>query len=68
MSKGATAGARFKPIIGPTCDALDEFSPGFLVPAHCTGRRATHALAACFPAAFIPNGVGTPYEFAATDA
>ena len=31
-------------------------------------RLATHALAARFPAAFIPNGVGTRYEFAATDA
>ena len=28
----------------------------------------THALAARFPAAFVPNGVGTRYEFAATDA
>lgn len=55
-------------VIAPTCDALDEFSPGFLVPAHCTGRRATHPLAARFPAAFIPNGVGPRFEFAATDA
>ena len=50
------------------CAALDEFSPDFLVPVDCTGRRATHALAARFPAAFVPNGVGTPYEFAASDA
>jgi hypothetical protein len=30
--------------------------------------RATPALAARFPPAFVPNGVGTQYEFAATDA
>ena len=31
-------------------------------------RIATHALAARFPPAFVPNGVGTRYEFAANDA
>jgi 7,8-dihydropterin-6-yl-methyl-4-(beta-D-ribofuranosyl)aminobenzene 5'-phosphate synthase len=37
------------------------------VPAHCTGWRATHALAARFPEALIQNSVGTRFEFAATD-
>ena len=62
------AGTAFEPIIGLTCDALNEFSPGFPVRAHCDGRRATHELAARLPAALIPNGVGTRFEFAATDA
>jgi 7,8-dihydropterin-6-yl-methyl-4-(beta-D-ribofuranosyl)aminobenzene 5'-phosphate synthase len=62
------SGRAFEPIIGPTCDALGELSPDFLVPAHCTGWGATHALAARFPQAFIPNSVGTRYEFAALDA
>jgi 7,8-dihydropterin-6-yl-methyl-4-(beta-D-ribofuranosyl)aminobenzene 5'-phosphate synthase len=62
------SGKAFEPIIGQTCDALGEFSPDFLVPAHCTGWRATHALAARFPEAFIQNSVGTRYEFAAADA
>jgi len=61
------SGRAFEPIIGPTCDALGEFSPDFLVPAHCTGWRATHALAAGFPDAFIQNSVGTRFEFTATD-
>ena len=61
-------GRAFEPIIGPTCDALAEISPDYLVPAHCTGWRATHALAARFPGAFIQNCVGTRYEFAAADA
>jgi 7,8-dihydropterin-6-yl-methyl-4-(beta-D-ribofuranosyl)aminobenzene 5'-phosphate synthase len=38
------------------------------VPAHCTGWRATHALAARFPEAFIQNSVGTRFEFAAADS
>ena len=43
-------------------------SPDYLVPAHCTGWRATHALAARFPEAFIQNSVGTRFEFAAADS
>ena len=62
------SGPAFEPIIGPTCDALEEFSPDYLVPAHCTGWRATHALAARFPEAFIQNSVGTRFEFAAADS
>jgi hypothetical protein len=50
---------------GPTCDALDEFAPDFLVPAHCTGWRATHATAARYPDAFIQNSVSARLEFAA---
>ena len=61
------SGRALEPIIGPTCDALGEFEPDFLVPAHCTGWRATHAIAARFPEAFIPNCVGTRFEFAAAD-
>ena len=62
------SGRAFEPIIGPTCDALGDFSPEFLVPAHCTGWRATHALASRFPEAFIQNSVGTRFKFAATTA
>jgi 7,8-dihydropterin-6-yl-methyl-4-(beta-D-ribofuranosyl)aminobenzene 5'-phosphate synthase len=62
------SGPGFEPIIGPTCDALGEFSPDYLVPTHCTGWRATHTLAARFPEAFIQNCVGTRFEFAASDA
>lgn len=61
-------GRAFEPVIEPTCHALGEFSPDYLVPAHCTGWRATHALAAQFPEAFIQNSVGTRFEFAAAPA
>jgi 7,8-dihydropterin-6-yl-methyl-4-(beta-D-ribofuranosyl)aminobenzene 5'-phosphate synthase len=59
------SGPRFEPIIAPTCDALAELAPDYLVPAHCTGWRAVHAIAARFPDAFIQNSVGTRFEFAA---
>jgi 7,8-dihydropterin-6-yl-methyl-4-(beta-D-ribofuranosyl)aminobenzene 5'-phosphate synthase len=53
----------FEPIIWPTVEALAELQPQVVAPAHCTGWRATHALAAAFPDAFIPGTVGTKYIF-----
>jgi 7,8-dihydropterin-6-yl-methyl-4-(beta-D-ribofuranosyl)aminobenzene 5'-phosphate synthase len=55
-------GPLFEPIIPATCQALAEMAPQVIVPAHCTGWRATHALAAAFPDAFIQNSVGTRFE------
>jgi len=55
-------GPLFEPIIPATCRALMEMVPAVIVPAHCTGWRATHALAAAFPDAFIQNSVGTRFE------
>jgi 7,8-dihydropterin-6-yl-methyl-4-(beta-D-ribofuranosyl)aminobenzene 5'-phosphate synthase len=60
-------GPAFEPVIGPTCDALAELAPDVLVPAPCTGWRATHALAARLPEAFIENSVGTRFDFVAAD-
>jgi 7,8-dihydropterin-6-yl-methyl-4-(beta-D-ribofuranosyl)aminobenzene 5'-phosphate synthase len=59
------SGRAFEPIIEPTCEALSEFSADYLVPTHCTGWRATHAIANRFPDAFIQNCVGTRFEFKA---
>jgi 7,8-dihydropterin-6-yl-methyl-4-(beta-D-ribofuranosyl)aminobenzene 5'-phosphate synthase len=53
------SGPMFEPIIEPTVRAFDELSPGLLMPAHCTGWRAVHLLAARFPDAFVPCAVGT---------
>jgi 7,8-dihydropterin-6-yl-methyl-4-(beta-D-ribofuranosyl)aminobenzene 5'-phosphate synthase len=55
-------GPLFEPIIPDTCKALAELAPEVIVPAHCTGWRAVHALAARFPDAFIQNSIGTRYE------
>lgn len=55
-------GLLFEPTIAPVCDALAEMNPQVIVPAHCTGWKAVHALASRFPAAFIQNSVGTSFE------
>ena len=39
--------------------ALREIAPEMIVPAHCTGWRATHLIAHEFPGAFVQNSVGT---------
>ncbi|NMH99282.1 MBL fold metallo-hydrolase [Pseudonocardia sp. K10HN5] len=57
-------GPAFEPIIEPTVAALAEMTPDLLVPAHCTGWKAQHRLAAALPTAFVPNAVGTSYTLA----
>jgi 7,8-dihydropterin-6-yl-methyl-4-(beta-D-ribofuranosyl)aminobenzene 5'-phosphate synthase len=52
-------GPAFEPIIEPTVLALHDLAPDVIVPAHCTGWRAQHRLAAALPGAYIPNAVGT---------
>ena len=54
-------GAIFEPIIAPTIAALKQIRPQMIVPAHCTGWRATHAIAREFPDAFVQNSVGTRF-------
>ena len=54
-------GALFEPIIPPTIAALKELNPALIVPSHCTGWKATHALARELPEAFVPNSVGTRF-------
>jgi 7,8-dihydropterin-6-yl-methyl-4-(beta-D-ribofuranosyl)aminobenzene 5'-phosphate synthase len=56
-------GPIFEPIIQATTQALAAYEPQYIVPAHCTGFRAVHALAAAMPDAFIQNSVGTRFEF-----
>jgi 7,8-dihydropterin-6-yl-methyl-4-(beta-D-ribofuranosyl)aminobenzene 5'-phosphate synthase len=55
-------GPLFEPIIPLVCDALMDLDPKVIVPAHCTGWKAVHTLAARFPNAFIQNSVGTRFE------
>jgi 7,8-dihydropterin-6-yl-methyl-4-(beta-D-ribofuranosyl)aminobenzene 5'-phosphate synthase len=58
-------GPLFEPIIGDTVDAFEKLAPDVLVPAHCTGWKATHALARRFPDGFIQNSVGTTFQLTA---
>ncbi len=56
-------GALFEPIIPQTIEALQLISPAVVVPAHCTGWRATQRIAQVMPEAFVPNSVGTTFVF-----
>lgn len=56
-------GPLFEPLIPRVLEDLAALAPATLVPAHCTGWRAQHAMAARFGAAYIPNAVGTRFMF-----
>jgi 7,8-dihydropterin-6-yl-methyl-4-(beta-D-ribofuranosyl)aminobenzene 5'-phosphate synthase len=55
------SGPAFEPIIAPTIDALTAMTPDLVAPAHCTGWRAQHALAAALPDAWIASSSGSSY-------
>jgi 7,8-dihydropterin-6-yl-methyl-4-(beta-D-ribofuranosyl)aminobenzene 5'-phosphate synthase len=59
------SGPAFEPVIEPTVAALSELAPGLIVPGHCTGWRAQHALAAALPQAWVQTSVGTTYTLSA---
>jgi 7,8-dihydropterin-6-yl-methyl-4-(beta-D-ribofuranosyl)aminobenzene 5'-phosphate synthase len=59
------SGPTYEPIIAPTIAALQEIGPTWLMPGHCTGWRATHAIARTMPDAFIQSSVGTTLIFGA---
>jgi 7,8-dihydropterin-6-yl-methyl-4-(beta-D-ribofuranosyl)aminobenzene 5'-phosphate synthase len=55
-------GPLFEPLIPRVLDDLQEMGPQLLVPAHCTGWRAQHAMSRRFGEAFIPNTVGSRFR------
>ena len=57
-------GADFEPIIGPTTDALKTLNPQYVVPTHCTGRKAVMHLEKEMPDNFLLNMSGTRMVFA----
>jgi 7,8-dihydropterin-6-yl-methyl-4-(beta-D-ribofuranosyl)aminobenzene 5'-phosphate synthase len=56
------SGGLFEKIIPKTVAALAEEQPAVVVPAHCTGWKAQHALAAALPGALTPNSVGSRFQ------
>jgi 7,8-dihydropterin-6-yl-methyl-4-(beta-D-ribofuranosyl)aminobenzene 5'-phosphate synthase len=58
-------GPAFEPVIPPTVAALTELAPSLVVPGHCTGWRAQHALAAALPNAWTQGSSGTSYHLTA---
>ena len=61
-------GPLFEPVINDTVSALEQLAPDVIVPAHCTGWKATHAIARHLPGAFIQNSVGTTFHLTAAAA
>ncbi len=58
-------GQLFEPFIETTREPPAELAPEVIVPSHWTGWKATHALGARVPDAFIQNSVGTTFELTA---
>ncbi len=58
-------GADFEPIIGRTTEALKALNPRFIVPTHCTGRKACMHIEREMPDQFLLNMSGTKMVFAA---
>ncbi|HEV8220164.1 MAG TPA: MBL fold metallo-hydrolase, partial [Streptosporangiaceae bacterium] len=55
-------GPLFEPLIPRVLDDLEAMGPQVLVPAHCTGWRAQHAMSRRFAEAFVPNTVGSRFR------
>ena len=57
-------GAVNEPAIGPTIEALKELNPGYIVPTHCTGRKAAMLIEKEMPEKFLLKMSGTKMIFA----
>jgi 7,8-dihydropterin-6-yl-methyl-4-(beta-D-ribofuranosyl)aminobenzene 5'-phosphate synthase len=55
-------GPVFEPLIPRVLDDLAAMTPSVIVPAHCTGWRAQHAIGTRFGEAFVPNSVGSRFD------
>jgi len=58
-------GPMFEPIIGETVQAIKEINPEYVIPTHCTGRKAIQTFEREMPEAFILNMAGTTLTFSA---
>lgn len=56
------SGPTFEPLIPQVIDDLEGIGPQVLMPGHCTGWRAHHALASRFDDAYVPVSVGARLE------
>jgi 7,8-dihydropterin-6-yl-methyl-4-(beta-D-ribofuranosyl)aminobenzene 5'-phosphate synthase len=63
------SGAGSEPLIADTVRDLGQFGLRRIVPAHCTGWRATHRLVEAFgESVVVPSAVGRRFRFEATSA
>ena len=56
-------GPAFEPIIEKTVEALKGIAPKYVVPMHCTGRKAIQTFEREMPEAFVLNMSGTKLTF-----
>jgi len=59
------SGPLFEPIIGRTTDELKKLNPAYIIPTHCTGRKAASYIEKEMGDRFILNMSGTKLTFAA---
>ncbi len=58
-------GPDFETVIDPTIQGLKAFNPCYIVPAHCTGRKASIRIESEMPEQFLLNMSGTKMVFSA---
>jgi len=58
-------GPAFEPIIDETVQSLQQIQPGYVIPTHCTGRKAILAIEKAMPSQFLVNMSGTKLTFVA---
>jgi len=58
------SGPFFEPIIDRTTEEIKKLHPAFVIPTHCTGRKAIMAMEKQMPDQFILNMAGTKLTFA----
>jgi len=57
------SGPLFEPIIKRTTQELQKFHPAYIIPTHCTGRKAIMDMERQMPDQFILNMAGTKLTF-----
>jgi 7,8-dihydropterin-6-yl-methyl-4-(beta-D-ribofuranosyl)aminobenzene 5'-phosphate synthase len=58
-------GPAFEPIIGDTIESMKQIGPDYVIPTHCTGRKAILAFEKAMPGQFLVNMSGTKLTFVA---
>ena len=59
------SGSAFEPVIDDTTECIEELNPKYVVPTHCTGRKAVLAFEERMSSQFVLNMVGTRLTFRA---
>lgn len=58
-------GPAFEPIIDDTVKSMKQIGPDYVIPTHCTGRKAILAIEKAMPSQFLANMSGTKLTFMA---